>query len=546
MLYANEHELTGIEILHDPYLNKGTAFTERERDELGLRGLLPPHVATMDEQVQRVMEAMRSKPTDLEKHIFLIGLQERNRTLFYRVVIDHLEEIMPLIYTPTVGKACQDYGHIFRRPQGLFISIEDKGRVAELLDSWMFDDVRVIVVTDGERILGLGDLGANGMGIPVGKLSLYVACAGIDPKNTLPITLDVGTTTETILNDPLYLGVRRQRVRGQEYDELIEEFVQAVKSRFPNALLQWEDFGNTNAFRVLAKYRDQITSFNDDIQGTAAVTVAGILSALRITEKPLAEQKILFLGAGEAGIGIGDLLVAAMVEDGMPEEEARKRCWFVDSKGLVVKSRNDLQVHKLPYAHDASFVPDLLTAVEMIRPTAIIGVSGMPRTFDKAVVEAMSRINERPIIFALSNPTSKSECTAEEAYTWSKGRAIFASGSPFDPVTMNGSRFVPGQANNSYVFPGIGLGVLVSQASKVSDEMFLAAARKLAELVDEDDLAQGRIFPPLPEIRSISAHIAAAVANIAQDQGIARVDLPDDLVDHIESQMYDPIYPTYA
>jgi malate dehydrogenase (oxaloacetate-decarboxylating)(NADP+) len=546
MLYANEHELSGIEILHDPYLNKGTAFTEQERDALGLRGLLPPHVATMEEQVHRVMEAMRAKPSDLEKHIFLIGLQERNRTLFYRVVIDHLEEIMPLIYTPTVGKACQDYGHIFRRPQGLFISIADKGRVAELLDNWMFDDVRVIVVTDGERILGLGDLGANGMGIPVGKLSLYVSCAGINPRNTLPITLDVGTTTETILNDPLYLGIRRQRVRGAEYDELIEEFVQAVKSRFPQALLQWEDFGNSNAFRLLAKYREQITSFNDDIQGTAAVTVAGILSAMRITGKPLAEQKILFLGAGEAGIGIGDLLVASMVEAGIDPEEARNRCWFVDSKGLVVKSRTDLQAHKLPYSHEASFVPDLLTAVEMIRPTAIIGVSGMPRTFDKAVVEAMSRINERPIIFALSNPTSKSECTAEEAYSWSKGRSIFASGSPFDPVVLNGTRFVPGQANNSYVFPGIGLGVLVSQATKVTDEMFLAAAQTLAGLVDEEDLVQGRIFPPLPEIRSISARIAASVAQVAQAQGIARAALPEDLISYIEAQMYNPLYPDYA
>lgn len=442
----------GMDVLHDPNLNKGTAFTEREREVLGLKGLLPPYVATMDEQVERVMAGLRGKSTDLEKHIFLIGLQERNRTLFYRVVIDHLEEIMPLIYTPTVGKACEEYAHIFRRSQGLYITKNDKGRIREILDNWPEDDVRVIVVTDGERILGLGDLGSSGMGIPVGKLSLYTACAGIAPRNTLPITIDVGTNKEQFLNDPLYLGIREPRIRGEAYDELIEEFVEAVKVRFPHTLLQFEDFGNQNAFRLLETYRTQLASFNDDIQGTAAVTVAGVFSALRMTPEPLEEQRYLFLGAGEAGIGIGELLVAHMVQEGFDEEDAMSRCWFVDSRGLVVKSRDNLAPHKLPFAHDAEFVPTLLEAVKMIKPTVLIGVSGQPKTFTKEIVELMAELNPNPIIFALSNPTSKAECTAEECYTWTDGKGIFASGSPFDPVEYKGKRFVPGQANNSYVF----------------------------------------------------------------------------------------------
>lgn len=536
----------GMDVLHDPNLNKGTAFTEREREVLGLKGLLPPYVATMDEQVERVMAGLRGKSTDLEKHIFLIGLQERNRTLFYRVVIDHLEEIMPLIYTPTVGKACEEYAHIFRRSQGLYITKNDKGRIREILDNWPEDDVRVIVVTDGERILGLGDLGSSGMGIPVGKLSLYTACAGIAPRNTLPITIDVGTNKEQFLNDPLYLGIREPRIRGEAYDELIEEFVEAVKVRFPHTLLQFEDFGNQNAFRLLETYRTQLASFNDDIQGTAAVTVAGVFSALRMTPEPLEEQRYLFLGAGEAGIGIGELLVAHMVQEGFDEEDAMSRCWFVDSRGLVVKSRDNLAPHKLPFAHDAEFVPTLLEAVKMIKPTVLIGVSGQPKTFTKEIVELMAELNPNPIIFALSNPTSKAECTAEECYTWTDGKGIFASGSPFDPVEYKGKRFVPGQANNSYVFPGIGLGVLVSEAEQVTDEMFLAAALKLAYLVEESDLEQGRIFPPLNEIRDISAHIAAEVALTAEKQGLARASLPEDLVPYIRSKMYEPVYQTYV
>jgi malate dehydrogenase (oxaloacetate-decarboxylating)(NADP+) len=384
------------------------------------------------------------------------------------------------------------------------------------------------------------------MGIPVGKLSLYTACAGIDPQYTLPITLDMGTNNQDFQKDPLYLGLRHPRVQGQEFDEFMEEFVNAVKERFPRALLQFEDFGNHNAFRLLETYRNQLPSFNDDIQGTAAVTLAGIYGSLRITGKPLSEQKFVFLGAGEAGIGIGELFVSAMVEDGLSEEEARLRCWFVDSRGLVVKSRTDLRPHKLAFAHDAEFQPDLLSAVKELKPTAIIGVSGQPRMFTQPIVEAMAEMNDRPIVFSLSNPTSKSECTAEEAYVWSGGTAIFASGSPFDPVKYNGHTFVPGQGNNSYVFPGIGLGVVVSQATQVTDEMFLAAARTLAQLTDEEDLGLGRVYPPLSDIRDISAQIAKAVVKIAVRDGLARADLPEDPIDVIRAKMYQPVYEEYV
>jgi malate dehydrogenase (oxaloacetate-decarboxylating)(NADP+) len=536
----------GVDLLHDPLLNKGTAFSEAERDALGLRGLVPPRVFSQGEQLMRIMENVRKKNTPLEKYIYMVGLQDRNATLFYRVVLDHMDEMMPIIYTPTVGQACQEYGHILRRPRGLFVSIKDKGRIESILRNWNYEDVRVIVVTDGERILGLGDLGAYGMGIPVGKLSLYTACAGVHPAACLPITLDVGTDNEALLKDPLYIGLLQKRVRGAAYDELIEEFVTAVTEVFPRALLQFEDFGNTNAFRLLEKYRNQICTFDDDIQGTASVTLAGIISALCITGGKLSDQKVLFLGAGEAGIGIGDLIVSAMVEAGVSEAEARLRCWFIDSKGLVVKSRHDLASHKLPYAHEHEFIPDLLTAVETLRPTAIIGVSGQPKTFTQPVVEAMARLNVRPLIFALSNPTSKSECSAVEAFHWSQGRAIFASGSPFDPVTYNGTTFVPGQANNSYIFPGVGLGVIAVDAVRVTDEMFFAAAQALNKEVTSDDLRQGRIYPPLSRIREVSASIAVAVAEVAYHYGLAMAPKPDDLLAYIKSQMYEPTYESYV
>ncbi len=536
----------GMEILHDPCLNKGTAFTERERDALGLRGLLPPRVHTQDEQVERVLGNIRKKPTDIERYIFLMALQDRNETLFYRVVTEHIEEMMPLIYTPTVGQACQEYAHIFRRPRGLFISAADRGRVAEVLRNWPHPGVRVIVVTDGERILGLGDLGVDGMGIPVGKLSLYTACGGINPAACLPVTIDVGTENEALLGDPLYFGLRQRRLRGPAYDELIEEFFTAVKEIFPGALIQLEDFANLNAFRLLSKYRDRFCCFDDDIQGTAAVAFAGLCSALRITGGVLRDQRILFFGAGEAGIGIGDLIVAAETEEGFSESEARARCWFLDSQGLVVKSRSDLASHKVAFAHDHTPVADPLAAIEALRPTALIGVSGHAGTFSKEIVEAVARINERPIIFALSNPTTKAECTAEQAYAWSDGRCVFASGSPFAPVAFGGKTFVPGQGNNAYIFPGVGLGVLASGSRLITDETFLTAARALAGEVAESDLAAGRVYPALKRIREVSAKIAFAVADLAYRRGLAPGPTPPDLVERIEQLVYQPDYVEYA
>jgi malate dehydrogenase (oxaloacetate-decarboxylating)(NADP+) len=537
---------TGVELLHDPLLNHGTAFTEEERKKLGLKGLLPYQVIPQDIQVKRILENFNRKPNDLEKYIMLVGLQDRNENLFYRVVMENMDKMMPIIYTPTVGQACQEYAHIYRRPRGMFITAKDKGNIANILKNWPHDDVRVIVVTDGERILGLGDLGANGMGIPVGKLSLYTACAGIHPATTLPITLDVGTNNEKLINDPFYIGIKEPRLRGEVYDELVEEFVTAVQEQFPHALIQFEDFANINAFRLLEKYRDRICTFNDDVQGTASVTLAGIYSALRLTGGQLKDQTLLFLGAGEAGIGIADLIVSGMIEEGITEEEARAKCWFVDSHGLVVKSRTDLAHHKLPYAHDFEPVADLLTAVQAVKPTALIGVSGQPRTFTQEIVERMAEYNERPMIFALSNPTSKAECTAEEAYRWSNGRAIFASGSPFDPVEYNGKTYVPGQGNNSYIFPGVGLGVIAVAAKRVTDEMFMTAAKTLALQVSENDLDMGRIYPPLQDIRKVSSAIAVAVAEVAYKRGLAAVPRPDDLLTHMKAHMFNPIYESLA
>jgi malate dehydrogenase (oxaloacetate-decarboxylating)(NADP+) len=540
------HGKRGVDLLHDPVLNKGTAFTEAERDGLGLRGLLPARVFTQEGQVTRVLENIRRKTSDIEKYIFLVSLQDRNETLFYRVVMENVEEMVPLIYTPTVGQGCQEFGHIFRRPRGMFITHKDRGHVRHLLRNWPYSDIRMIVVTDGERILGLGDLGANGMGIPGGKLSLYTACAGIHPRQCLPVTLDVGTNNETLLKDPLYIGLPERRLRGQAYDELVEEFVTGVQEIYPKACIQFEDFGNVNAFRLLHHYRNRTCTFNDDIQGTASVSMAGVYSALRIIGNKLSDHKFLFLGAGEAGIGIGNLIVIGMMREGMTEAEATRKCWYVDSKGLVVKSRTDLVEHKRPYAHDHAPATDFQAAVESLKPTALIGVSGVPRTFTKQVVETMARLNRRPILFALSNPTSKSECTAEEAYTWSEGRAIFASGSPFPPVTYKGKTFMPGQGNNAYIFPGVGLGAVVSEATRVTDDMFFAAAKTLADLVSEDDLAEGRIYPGLDRIREVSASIATAVADVAFERGLTTMKRPADLPAHVKAQMYEPTYLEYV
>ncbi len=536
----------GYSLLRDPALNKGTAFTPAEREALGLNGLLPPRIHSIDEQVERVLWNLRRKSTDMERYIFLTSLQDRNKTLFYRVLVDNIEELMPVVYTPTVGQACLEFGQIFRRPRGIYITAGDKGRMADLLANWPSKDIRIIVVTDGERILGLGDLGADGMGIPVGKLALYTACGGIPPSLTLPITIDVGTNNEILWHDPLYIGNKHPRIRGEEYDELLEEFVFAVQQVFPRAMIQFEDFANANAFKLLQKYRDQVCCFNDDIQGTASVTVSGLFSSLRITGSSLKDQKFLFLGAGEAGIGTGDLLVSALMEEGLSQEEARTHCWFVDSKGLIVKSRTDLKGHKLDYAHDHEGISDFLAAVESLRPTAIIGVSGQAGRFTREVLEAMARINERPVVFSLSNPTSKAECTAEEAYAHTSGRAIFASGSPFGQVMVNGQRLVPGQGNNVYIFPGVGMAVMASGAKQVTDEMFLVAARTLAMEVSETDLRFGRVYPPLPRIRDVSLAVAIAVADIAYSRGLASRPRPVDLPGFIENLMYEPEYQPYV
>jgi len=536
---------SGYQLLHDPVLNKGVAFTEQERDALGLRGLLPPRVSSQDEQVCRALENLRAKPSDLERYIFMIALQDRDETLFYRTLLDHLEELMPIIYTPTVGRACQEYGHIFRRPRGIFLSIRDAGRICQVLRNWPYRDVRVIVVTDGERILGLGDLGADGMGIPVGKLALYTACAGIDPSVCLPVTIDIGTNNEKLLKDPLYIGLQQRRIHGAAYDIFVDEFVTAVQALFPRALIQFEDFANHNAFTLLKKYRDRACVFNDDIQGTAAVVLAGIYSALRITGQGLAAQKFLFFGAGEAGTGVANLIVAALKEEGLSDAEARARFWFIDSKGLVVKSRSDLAEHKLPYAHNHEFIADSLSVIDVLRPTGVIGVSGQAGIITPEVLKRMADINERPMIFALSNPTSQAECTAEEAYRFTDCRAIFASGSPFNPVVIDGKRFIPGQGNNVYIFPGVGLGIIASESRLVTDEMFLAAARALANEVCQADLDEGRIYPSLSRIREVSLAIAVATAKVVYRQGLASAPKPDDLSLHLKAQMFEPSYRSY-
>ncbi len=536
---------TGVALLRDPVLNKDAAFTEEEREILGIRGLLPARVQTMEEQVLRTLENFRGKPNDIEKYVFMISLQERNKTLFYRVVMDYIEEMMGIIYTPTVGQACLEYGHIFRRPRGIFISAKDRGRMPELLRNWPYQDIRIIVVTDGERILGLGDLGADGMGIPVGKLALYTACAGIHPSLSLPITLDVGTENEDLLNDPLYIGLKQRRLRGAAYDDFLEEFIVAVEEVFPRTLIQFEDFANFNAFRLLERYRERILTFNDDIQGTAAMTLAGLFSALRITNGKLGDQRFLFVGAGEAGLGAGDLTVAAMMAEGLSVEEARQRCWFADSKGLVVKARSDLGGRKLRYAHDHEFILGLQEVVETLKPAAIIGVSGKQGLFARPVLEAMARVNERPIVFSLSNPTSKSECTAAEAYAWTGGRAIFASGSPFDPVILDGKKLAPAQGNNVYIFPGLGLGAIACGARHVPEEMFFVAAKALASEVSAGDLEQGSVYPPLARIREVSATIAAAVIEVAYRRGLATNPKPDDIPAYIKSLMYEPKYQRY-
>ena len=539
--------MRGVALLNNSLLNKGMAFSEYERDAFGLRGLLPPAELDIEEQTKRVLHNFRRKSTDLEKYTFLTMLQQRNEVLFFHLLHANLEEMMPIIYTPTVGQACLEYGSIWRGPRGLFLSIREKGRLREIMRHWPNTGARMIVVTDGERILGLGDLGAYGMGICVGKLALYTACAGLHPYYCLPIALDVGTNNESLLADPYYIGLKQRRVRGAEYDEFINEFMESAAEVFPGALVQFEDFGNSNAFDLLKKWRNKACSFNDDIQGTAAVAMAGILAALKISNSRIEDQRLLFMGAGEAGLGIGNLFVQHLVSEGIPIEKARKTCWFVDSKGLVVASRSaELSEHKLVFAHEAEACADLASAARIIRPTALIGVAGVARVFTQEIVSMMAEFNQRPVIFALSNPTSKAECTSEEAIEWSAGRAIYASGSPMPEVQFEGRRIVSGQGNNTYIFPGVGLGVLVSQAREVTDSMFLAAARKLASMVTSEELAEGRIYPSLERIREVSHSIAVEVALIAFREGLTDLPEPVNLEEEISLRMFRPEYVEYS
>ncbi|GMN37137.1 hypothetical protein TIFTF001_006573, partial [Ficus carica] len=500
----------GYTLLRDPHHNKGLAFNGKERDAHYLRGLLPPTVASQELQVKKMMHNIRQYQLPLQKYMAMMDLQERNQKLFYKLLIDHVEELLPIVYTPTVGEACQKYGSIFMRPQGLYISLREKGKILEVLRNWPEKNIQVIVVTDGERILGLGDLGCQGMGIPVGKLSLYTALGGVRPSACLPVTIDVGTNNEELLNDEFYIGLRQRRATGQEYAELLHEFMTAVKQNYGEKILvQFEDFANHNAFDLLAKYGTTHLVFNDDIQ---------------------------------AGTGIAELIALEIAKKtNTPVEEARKKIWLVDSKGLIVSSRlESLQHFKKPWAHEHEPIRGLVDAINAIKPTVLIGTSGVGRQFNKEVVEAMATINEKPIILALSNPTSQSECTAEEAYTWSQGRAIFASGSPFPPVEYEGKVFVPGQANNAYIFPGFGLGLLMSGTIRVHEEMLLAAsAESLAAQVTQENFDKGLIYPPFSNIRKISAHIAANVAAKAYELGLAtRLPQPNDLVKYAESSPY--------
>lgn len=535
-------ELKGYSLIYNPRRNKGTAFSKAERKKYGLDGILPDEVESMETQILRVQGQVDNLNKPINKYIYLSGLLDTNETLFFKTIISDPAKFMPLVYTPTVGEACQRLGHIARRPRGLFISIKNKNKIESILKNWPVKDVRFAVVTDGQRILGLGDLGICGMGIPIGKLALYTACAGVPPEHTLPIILDAGTDNENFLNDPLYPGLKQKRIKGKQYDDFIEAFVKAITKVYPKICIQWEDFAGVNAIRILDKYRDRICTFNDDVQGTAAIAVAGFIAISRLLKKSFKDQKFLFLGAGAAAFGIADMLVKKFQKDGLSRDEALNNIWMFDVNGLLVKSRTDLADHQKHFAHDAEHSNNFAESILKIKPTAIIGVSTVGGAFTQQVIENMSKINERPIIFPYSNPTSHSECTAEQAYTWSKGKAIFASGSPFAPVTYEGKTFTPGQGNNVFIFPALGMAIFATEAKRVTDEMLLVASEAVADQIKNEDFEKGLIYPPVKNIREVSKNVAIKVAEEICRSGLARVKKPKNLEKFIKSKMYEPLY----
>jgi len=532
----------GIELLHDPSLNKSTAFTEAEKQALGLVGLVPDITETDEIQLQRVNLQLAQKPTDLERYIYLINLLDHNETLFYRTVMSDPARFLPIVYDPTIGEACLKFGHIYRQPRGMYLSITRRGKVKEILKNWPQKDVRFICVTDGGRILGLGDLGANGAGIPIGKLQLYTACAGVPPQYLLPMYLDAGTNNEQYLHDPLYLGMRKTRPAAEDLYSFVDEFVQAVQEVFPKCCIHFEDWTGADAVHLLQRYRDKYCVYNDDVQGTAGITLAGMINAAKLKGTKLKDEKYLFLGAGSAGIGLADLLCSALVGQGMSLKEAQSRVYMFDINGLLESTRKDLLDFQLPYAHKHPPTRDFVAAIESIKPTTIIGVSTIGGAFDQKVIEAMAKINQRPVILALSNPTEHAECTPEQAYTWSNGKAIYAAGVQFEPVHYNGQTFLPGQANNFYIFPAVGMAIFATQAKRVTDEMFIEAGQAVADQVPTELLKQGLLYPLQSNILEIEIQTAARVAKLVFDSNLAGVPRPPDMVSFIRKHVYKPEY----
>jgi malate dehydrogenase (oxaloacetate-decarboxylating)(NADP+) len=532
----------GIELLQDPSLNKSTAFTESERQSLGIVGLVPDVTETEDLQLSRVMMQLGHKSTDLDRYIYLINLLDHNETLFYRTVMSDPARFLPIVYDPTIGEACLKFGHIYRQPRGMFLSMTRRGKVKEVLKNWPQKDVRFICVTDGGRILGLGDLGANGMGIPIGKLQLYTACAGVPPQYLLPMYLDAGTNNEQYLHDPLYLGMRKTRPSTETLYSFVDEFVDAVQEVFPKCCIHFEDWTGTDAVHLLQRYRDKYCVYNDDVQGTAGITLAGMINATKLKGTKLKDEKYLFLGAGSAGTGLANLLCSALVGQGLALKEAQSRVYMFDINGLLESTREDLVDFQKPYAHQHAATRDFVAAIESIKPTTIIGVSTIGGAFNQKVVEAISKINDRPVILALSNPTEHAECTPEQAYSWSKGKAIYAAGVQFEPVRYNGKTLLPGQANNFYIFPAVGMAIFATQAKRVTDEMFIEAGQAVADQVPSDLLNQGLLYPLQSNILETEIQTAARVAKLVFDSGLARVERPSDMVAFIRAHVYKPGY----